>query len=308
MLALNNTTETLILETRIASATDYLVCYADHMTTTFSPNNTQGSISTVANTTILTAPSAGTQRTISFISIRNKGAGNTTVVLKVNNSPTVAIEYHLGSPFSLRTGESLVYSKTGFRPFHANGTPYAVQQVGTPTPSIKEPPGQALSALTGTKVIHAGGYSYAAYLGRAPFSFDGIKLACNVTTVGVSTTWEEIAIAKGAVVMNGSPTLTVLGFADVTSIVTSTGAKNIQINITPPNYVTEHDDLWIIFGGAAGTGMQYRATTVADNVGAGFFHSALTRPSLNVGVGVLYTIDDVVIGTNSFPIILVQYT
>lgn len=306
MLSLYNTTEVFVMETRRASTVDYIICYNDHTSTTILPNNTHGTVSTVANTTVLTAPAAGTQRQITAISVRNKGVLDTTVVLKVNVA--VTSEYHVGSPFSLRSGESLFYSKHGFQVHQANGVPYQIQSVASPVPSIVEPPGQHLSALTGVKVIHASGYAYAGYLGKAPFSCDGLKIACNVVVIPVTPVWTEIAIAKGTPVLNGSPTLTVLGYTDVQTVMGTLGAKNVQVNITPPNYITESDDLWIVFGGAATTAMQYRATTVADNVGAGFFHSAFTRPSLNVGIAVQYTIDDVVIGTNTFPLLLVAYT
>lgn len=287
MFTLNNTTETLVLETRDTATLDYMVSYVDHTSNTFTPGAVQGVISTVANTTILAAPASANQREVKLITLRNTSTTlNNTVIVKRTVS---AVDYHITSPIYLRIGESLTYSRyQGFQPFHANGLPYCVQATLQPQPSMMFPHHLSATALTSTKTITTTS-TFAVYLGRAPFSVNGVRVLCNVTTAAATITWAEFGLAKGRVVLTGSPTLTPVGFTDVSGIVNSLGVKNIPIKITSPNYIQAHDDLWLLVGNQATTALILKAPNMTDNTSVGFFASATTRPSTTLGTPTAYT-------------------
>lgn len=297
MITLNTTLETLNLETRTTASCDYLVCYADHTTTTFTANTSQGNIASITNTAILIAPAAATQREILFISVRNKAAGNTTVIFKKNTSTT---EYHITSPVSLRSGEAIIYTpQTGFVPHHANGIPYWIESVGFPVPSQQLTGLFSTNGWASTKSI-ANNTIDAYYIGRAPFSVDAVKVRFNVATAATGTmSWAECAIAKGAPVFNGDATLVPLGYANIASQVAGAGMYTIVVPITQPNYVTEYDDLWVLFGASYGTALPtYRAPSIGDNVQAGFFQTraSAAQTSTTLGSSLAFTLQT---GTNT---------
>ena len=287
MFTLNNTTETLVLETRDTASLDYMVSYVDHTSNTFTPASVQGVISTATSTTILAAPASANQREVKLITLRNTSTTlNNTVIFKRTVS---AVDYHITSPIYLRIGESLTYSKgQGFQPYHANGLPYCVQTTLQPQPSMMWPHWISTVGLAGTKSITTTS-TFAVYLGRAPFSLSGVRILCKVTTAAATITWAEFGLAKGRLVFNGSPTLTPIGYTDVSTIVNSTGVKNIPIALSGTNYIQAHDDLWLLVGNQATTALVLMAPTLTDNTSMGFFASATTRPSTTLGTPTAYT-------------------
>lgn len=143
-LLLDATTKSLELETSAAVSTDYVVSYADHTTSAFTPGMNQGNVATATTTTILAAPAGSTQRQVKWLNVRNRSTtAAQTVVLKLDVSGT---DYHVASAVTLGPGESFrmdangdvdVYTTAGMRKADArdltgiNGYVFAFQKAGT---------------------------------------------------------------------------------------------------------------------------------------------------------------------------------
>ena len=280
MLTLNTTTETLNLETRLAISLDYQVSYVDLTDTTFTPGSMQGSISTIANTAILTAPGVSTVRQIKYLSLRNRStSGNNTVIFKKN---TGATDYHITSPISLRADEGVVYSEQGgFEVLNATGLPYLISVTDQPVSSITFPEWCAVGSTTTNKSLFSN-TSWAIYVGKAPWALAGANVKYNVTTAAASITWAEVGLATGPVVANGNSALTVVGTTDISGVINSTGIKNTRILAT--HSIHEYDDLWIIIGNQATTVAEIRQGTNIDEHQQGMASSKVdTRPSTILG-------------------------
>jgi hypothetical protein len=130
-LLLDATTKSLEVQTSAAVSTDYVVSYADHTSSAFTPGLSQGNISTATTTTILAAPGASTQRQVKWVSVTNRSATTAqTVTLKLDVSAT---EYALGPAVTLAAGESLRVDATGgFTVLSATGRAreYATEPTG----------------------------------------------------------------------------------------------------------------------------------------------------------------------------------
>jgi hypothetical protein len=124
-ILLTDTDQTLEITTSAAVSTDYLVDYADHSTSAFTPGSSQGNIATATTTTVASAPGASGQRQIKSIFIRNRHASSAqTVIVKKDVAST---EYHLSGVIALLHGESVLYMDgAGWMKLDASGTPVVV--------------------------------------------------------------------------------------------------------------------------------------------------------------------------------------
>lgn len=105
MIILSTINDTLELITSSTANIDYYVAYVDITTTTFAPSSTQGAISSATTTTILSAPSASTQRQIKLITIVNKHAtASNNITLQKDVSAT---NYQITGTYTLSAGDSL---------------------------------------------------------------------------------------------------------------------------------------------------------------------------------------------------------
>lgn len=120
------------------------------------------------------------------------------------------------------------------------------------------------------------GTSHFIYVGKAPYALTLLKFLCNVVTLGVTITWAEVAVFKGPIVPLSNPSLTRVGFGDVSAVFNTTGRK--QGNITVAG-VNPGDDLWLAYGSQATTPFQLRGM-LADDLQSGVFCTAAVRPSL----------------------------
>ena len=109
MIILDQTTETLEMTTSAAVSTDYYVSYAEITTTTFIGGAQDGNVSIATTTTILSAPSASTQRQVKYVAIRNRSTTSSqTVTIKHDTSAT---ERYLTADVVLSAGETLTYTQ-----------------------------------------------------------------------------------------------------------------------------------------------------------------------------------------------------
>lgn len=179
-----------------------------------------------------------------------------------------------------------------------NGMPWRVDTngglylAGVPQqfPSLLVCPMFATASLTGTKTLTSG-TAFAVYLGKATKSISSAQLRYNVTTAMATITWGELAIAKGSINIGGNPTLTVVGYADISAVANSTGRKSTTVNVSSGQSINAGDDLWAIIGNSATTAAVVRAPSMADDIQVGVQASVASRPSTIVGTPTAFTIE-----------------
>ncbi len=133
--------------------------------------------------------------------------------------------------------------------------------------SYMTPVGLYVDRVT-TITTYPGNETYFMYVGKAGAAFTTANLILRVTTAYAAGTWAEVGVFTGAFVPNGGASLTRRGFADVSSIINSTGIKNISI--TGIGGISEGDDIWIAIGTSSSVVAQYRGMHF-DNIQSGSF-------------------------------------
>lgn len=252
------------------------------------PLSGQFLMNTPGQTTILAAPASNKYRAIQYISVRNVDASlpNTFTIQKDDTSNERTI-----IKVTLQAQESLEWTAAGgWKRYSANGVQFTSPFVRAAQTSVLVPPHFATANLTTAKTITSGS-TFAVYMGKAPRSLTSVQIRLRVTTAMGTITWGEVAIAKGSINIGGNPTLTVVGWADVSASYNSLGQKSTTINVSSGQTIDEGDDLWVLIGNAATTALQVRAQSIADDIQTGLQASLATRPSLNVGSPQAYTIE-----------------
>lgn len=310
--------ETLNIQCSTAVSVDVIASYVVHTDTTIQLSTAAVNLLTTANTEILTGGSTATVQ-VKGIWIRNRGVLTTEVTLKKN---VAAVEYMVTAPIILRAGESLQYNdQTGFLLTDWNG------RLRQSIPCGKQPASGIYypvlfgayahttsgSTATGARILDAAGTTVATYLGRAPKVTNRVLVKFRTCNTSVTATWGEIAVATGTPLLGAGTTLTVRGFngsnnalANSLSSGTGTlvGTHSSYVNISPGQTIQEGDDVWILLGNQAVTGANVRCLAVADDLQTGLSLNAVTRPSLNIGKGVVYSLDAV---ANLSPYLSVSY-
>lgn len=212
-----------------------------------------------------------------------------TVVAAVQFQVTDGTTPVPGPKFTLLPGETVSYAFGNWLHVDANGGVYGagsqVQAAG-----VMMAPHFATANLTSTKTITSTN-SFALYVGRLTKAVASVQVRARVTTAVATITWAEVAIAKGSVNPGGNPTLTVVGYADVSASYNSTGQKTTTVNVSAGQTLNPGDDLWLIVGNQATTAAALRAQSIADDLQAGLQASAVARPSLIVGTPTAFTIE-----------------
>jgi len=170
------------------------------------------------------------------------------------------------------------------------GIEKSAPSVSTAVSSVLMPVFLNTAGLVSVKAITSTN-TFAIYVGKAPRSLTSVSIRARVTTAVAGTTWAEVGVAKGAVVVGGNPTLTAVGYADVSGTWNSTGQKTTTVSVSGGQTIAEGDDLWVLIGNNATTALQVRGMSIADDIQVGVQASAVTRPSTNIGTGVSYTIE-----------------
>lgn len=133
---------------------------------------------------------------------------------------------------------------------------------------------QAGDASTGK--TFTSGTTYATYLGRAVRELVGVKVRYRVTSAIHTVVWAEVAIARGRPRIDNSARLTVLGYTDVSAVLTSTGRYTTTITVAD---VRRGDDLWALVGASSGGPLVLQGG-LPDVLESGFnVSAAATRPS-----------------------------
>lgn len=248
-----------------------------------------GSVSSATTTTLFSGPSGSgskTLRQLERVTFSATAAQTVQIVKTVGGT-----DYPLSPAVSLGAGESLVVVATGeMFVYTASGIVKNVNTVVGPVSTVLMARHFSTANLTSVKSITSNS-SFAVYVGRAPRALTSVSARYRVTTAMATITWGEIALAKGAVNVGGNPTLTVVGYTDVSAIANSTGQKTTTINVSSGQTVAEGDDLWFVVGNQATTACVLRAQSIADDLQVGLQASLATRPSTIVGSSGAWTIE-----------------
>jgi hypothetical protein len=135
------------------------------------------------------------------------------------------------------------------------------------------PIGLYAATLTAVTALTTG-TTYFEYVGVAGKAYTTCTVLTNVTTLAATITWAEVAVFKGAPVLNGNASLTRLGFTNVATTYNSTGRKSTAVTVT----AAAGDNLWVAYGSTATTPFQIRGL-LADDIQSGVFQTATVRPS-----------------------------
>lgn len=291
MIVLANTTDTIKVDLSGAVVTNQLQCISCwrdiNATDTYTAGRTVIDTNNTTAVIAAAAPSSGLQRVIDVISVYNSDTASATVIITYDANGD---EQTLWKG-TLQTGWTVAYENgAGWQVRNVNG-----QTVTSPTVAVAQSSAMmashfATANLTSNKTITSGS-SFAVYVGKAPRSFTSCTIRSRVTTAMATITWGEVAIAKGTINVGGNPTLTVLGYADVSATFNSTGQKSTTVNVSSGQQVLEGDDLWVLIGNSATTAAVMRAQSIADDIQVGLQASAAQRPSLIVGNPTAYTIE-----------------
>jgi len=170
--------------------------------------------------------------------------------------------------------------------------------VDNTAPRVFFSPGLQNAALTGVKTLTSG-TAFALYMGRAPKNVTSVTVRWRLTTKATPTvSWGEIAIATGAVVLAGNPTLTVRATTDISATVLGSPAA---FSTTVTVNLAEGADIWILIGHAtSGSAAIVRAATIADDLQIGYQASSAVRPSTIINTPTSFTLE----GATVLPVLL----
>lgn len=290
MIVLANTTDTIqaVLSGAItANQAQCVACWRDITTSAYTAGRTVIDTNNTTPVTVAGAPAASTQRVIDSIVIYNADTSSITLTITYDANSDAQTLWK----GTLRSGWSVGYENgAGWQVRNSNGQTVTSPTVAAAQTSVLINPYFATANLTGTKTITSGS-TFAVYVGKAARSFTSCTIRSHVTTAMATITWGEVAIARGTINVGGNPTLTVLGYADVSATFNSTGQKSTTVNVSAGQQVLEGDDLWILIGNSATTAAVMRAQSIADDIQVGLQASAAQRPSLIVGNPTAFTIE-----------------
>jgi hypothetical protein len=98
---------------------------------------------------------------------------------------------------------------------------------------------------TGASTSFASGTSYAHYFGVAEAAWTTVTVRVQTSAPLVGITWAEAAIYKATPTLGGSPTLTRMGWLDVSGILNANGQFNLAITVSG---VAAGNQLWLVLG------------------------------------------------------------
>lgn len=130
----------------------------------------------------------------------------------------------------------------------------------------------------------------------APKRISSVQARYRITSAAASITWAELALARGALVAGGNPTLTVFATASIAADLT-VGLKLVTITIPGGSELEPGEEFWFVYAHSATTAAIARAA-LADDIQTGAFASAGStaspvRPSVIVGTPTAFTLETV---------------
>ena len=134
MILLTGTTDVLRLVTSSTADIDVVAGFADYTSGTITPGRQLTTIASATTTTLVAAPGSSIQRTVRFLTIRNRHASTVnTVTLQVYNGTTAYEIYKV----ALAAGEQLVYDEAaGFSYINVQGLPKMAESLGSSSAAV----------------------------------------------------------------------------------------------------------------------------------------------------------------------------
>jgi len=287
MILLPSTSHSLRLTTSSAEAVDYYAAYVDLPASGISTGAADGQVTSATDTTIVAAPAASTTRKVQFVVATNVGSASNVATVSVVNGANVRRLFAA----TLQAGESIQYADgEGWVRFDANGNRIIRSADLLATSAFMRSPAFASANLTATRTITSNS-TFAVYMGKAPRALTSVQMRARVTTAMATITWGEVALLRGVPTVGANPSLTVLGYTDVSASFNSTGQKTTTISVASGQQVAAGNDLWLAVGNQATIAASMRAGSIADDLQMCSSANLATRPSLNVGAAQTYTID-----------------
>ena len=306
MLILSDTSSTINLTNRVFGMEQfthdlvYTASYDDITSSAVTPGQVNGNITTATETTVISAPAASTQREVMSISVYNAKGFPCYVDIDHDNGttpytiwrgwlqPTQTLYYEHGAGFYLLTTMGCSYGAYP-SPHYLDG----INNSHTAFRSITHSPKNFYqyisdaSALTGTRAIDSTNVAYV-YMGvysPQAVAFDGstpnMQVRYRVTTAASSITWAEVAIYYGPPT-GGNATLRLFGYANVASVVNSTGLKTTTVGALAGSYgsvtIPPGSGIWVAIGQESAGQLVVRAGG-SPRVEAGIAQLSTSRPS-----------------------------
>lgn len=154
MIVLKSTTDSLELVTENTTSIDFNVAWVDHSSSGVSPSRNVGSISSIATSSIASAPGAGSTRQIRGISLVNTSTGSaSTIKVQIDNSSEEVVL----TKINLHPGDSLNYSDgSGWYSIDSTGKirEQHLDSVENPGVGYMSPFYKVGSTMTGAGLLH----------------------------------------------------------------------------------------------------------------------------------------------------------
>lgn len=279
MILLTGTAEKLEVVTAAAVTTAlvFVASFVDVTVSTMAANDPGSSIGTFNNsdTTVVASPAAGDVRKINYLNLYNADNIAHTVTIQIDVSATNRILRKV----VLEVGWSVTYvDGQGWMVFDEYGQPrLGGGSISRGDDFLSTLRSIDLANIT-TVTAWATNTSYAFCVGVSPKTSSSININYRVGTAAVgAATWGEVGIFKGDLNLNGSATLTRLGFTDVSGVVNSTGIKNTNVALSTA--VQPGDKVWLAFGGQFATTQWQSRGGLANDIQDGSYQSIAGRIS-----------------------------
>jgi hypothetical protein len=108
--------------------------------------------------------------------------------------------------------------------------------------------------------------TYAVCLGKAPYDMSSVTVGWKCNTLGTGAiTWAEVGIATGTFTWGANPSLSRIGWADISGDLAGTGLKTTTVTCT----ISAGDTLWWLFGVQRPAGNPQIVTYATDAMTSG---------------------------------------
>ena len=267
-MILDSTTKSidvLMGEVITTSNPDYVVAYDDITTTTFIPKSSDGALNGTSVVSIVSAPSASTQRHVKYISINNTDTVSHTITIRLNNNSTNRVLYKA----TLAINEVLQYTEgLGFECYQKDGNIKVSTSLPGVIQSFLRPVSYVYGSISGSASFPTDN-TVAYFMGIATKSSSSVNVIISCVTTAMSgTTYSEVGIGvyKGPMqssqmIANNVAEMKVLGYTDTSSVFNSTGIKNISVSLSPS--IQPGDAIFLLQAHQATTTPTLRTTTTA---------------------------------------------
>lgn len=260
MIVLDSTLRKLVCVVGGSPGTQFqiTVAYTDVTSSASTPGSYTTQTNSLTQVDVLAAPAASTQRIVHSININNT-AGTYLFTLSYSDNGTLRsiwsgyLDQYDTLHYDERGGLSIIdnYGRLGQSSTRDNFVPLVT------FPVEHDAVGLTSTFATGT------GACLWQYIGRALSSHNGAAVRYRVTTAATVITWAEAAIYRGSPDLGGTAYLDLLGYADISGAVGSTGQKTSSITLSGTQ---EGDHLWMCWGIVnSGTGLVLRACQYDNN-------------------------------------------